>query len=80
MVATLPACASMEYERAVFRIYDKSMEVLRFPAARSVCWYAQKALLVLSAGLFTTLLIMHNAFVDKPGETREGLVALLYGD
>lgn len=59
----------MEYERAVFRIYDKSMEVLRFRAARSVCWYSQKALLVLSAGLFATLVVMHTAFVNKPGKS-----------
>lgn len=57
----------MEYERALFRVYDKSMEGLQSPSARTACWYAQKTLLVISAGLFATLALLHHQFVDEPG-------------
>lgn len=64
----------MEFERALFRVYDKSMEAFRYPRVRSVCNLAQKTLLVLSAALFATLFLLHHEFVDKPGEVPCGTV------
>lgn len=66
--------ANMEYERALFRVYDKSMEGFRSPAVRNTCNLAQKLFLVLSAGLFATLVLLHHQFVDNPGTAMRILV------
>lgn len=57
----------MEYERALFRVYDKSMEGFHSPGVRSACNLAQKFFLVASAGLFATLVLLHHQFVNNPG-------------
>lgn len=57
----------MEYERALFRVYDKSMEGFHSPGVRSACNMAQKFFLVVSAGLFATLVLLHHQFVNNPG-------------
>lgn len=58
----------MEYERALFRVYDKSMEGFNSPRVKSLCNLAQKLLLVTAAGLFAALFLLHRQFVNNPGE------------
>lgn len=58
----------MEYERALFRVYDKSMEGFQSPGVKSVCNLAQKLFLVTAAGLFAALFLLHRQFVNEPGE------------
>lgn len=58
---------TMEYERALFRVYDKSMEGFHSPGARSACNLLMKIFLVVSAGLFATLVLFHHQFVNNPG-------------
>ncbi|CAN0126186.1 unnamed protein product, partial [Ectocarpus fasciculatus] len=57
----------MEYERALFRVYDKSMEGFHSRGVRSACNLLQKLFLVASAGLFAALVLLHHQFVNKPG-------------
>ncbi|CAM9805880.1 unnamed protein product, partial [Laminaria digitata] len=57
----------MEYERALFRVYDKSMEGFRSPGVKSACNLAQKFFLVTAAGLFAALVLLHRQFVNNPG-------------
>lgn len=57
----------MEYERALFRVYDKSMEGFHSPAVRSACNLLKKCFLVIAAGLFATLVLLHHQFVNNPG-------------
>lgn len=57
----------MEYERALFRVYDKSMEGFQSRAVRNACNLTQKLLLVLSAGLFACLVLLHRDFVNNAG-------------
>lgn len=57
----------MEYERALFRVYDKSMEGFQSPSVRNVCNLAQKFFLVVSAGCFAALVLLHHQFVNNPG-------------
>lgn len=61
-------CRAMEYERALFRVYDKSMEGFNSPRVKSLCNLAQKLLLVTAAGLFAALFLLHRQFVNNPGE------------
>ena len=58
----------MEYERALFRVYDKSMEGFRTPGVKNACNLAQKIFLVTAAGLFAALFLLHRQFVNNPGE------------
>ncbi|CBN75034.1 hypothetical protein Esi_0064_0097 [Ectocarpus siliculosus] len=75
----------MEYERALFRVYDKSMEGFHSRGVRSACNLLQKLVLVASAGLFAALFLLHHQFVNKPGclaplleeaASREGVLIL----
>lgn len=59
----------MEYERALFRVYDRSMEGARAPYVRNACHLAQQSLLIVSAGLLVCLVLLHRDFVNKPGKT-----------
>lgn len=61
-------CRAMEYERALFRVYDKSMEGFRTPGVKNACNLAQKIFLVTAAGLFAALFLLHRQFVNNPGE------------
>lgn len=65
--ALAPPGKRMEYERALFRVYDKSMEGFHSPAVRSACNLLKKCFLVISAGLFATLVLLHHQFVNNPG-------------
>lgn len=62
-----PSGGAMEYERALFRVYDKSMEGFHSRGVRSTCNLLQKLFLVASAGLFAALVLLHHQFVNKPG-------------
>lgn len=62
-----PSHETMEYERALFRVYDKSMEGFHSPVVRSTCNLLRKLFLVVSAGLFATLVLLHHHFVNNPG-------------
>lgn len=62
-----PPGERMEYERALFRVYDKSMEGFHSPAVRSACNLLRMCFLVMSAGLFATLVLLHHQFVNNPG-------------
>lgn len=57
----------MEYERALFRVYDKSMEGFRSSSVRNGCNLAQKFFLVVAAGCFAALVLLHHQFVNNPG-------------
>eukprot|EP00752_Nemacystus_decipiens_P010525 g9373.t1 len=57
----------MEYERALFRVYDKSMEGFHSAAVRSACNLLKKCFLVIGAGLFAALVLLHHQFVNNPG-------------
>lgn len=57
----------MEYERALFRVYDRSMEGSRAPYVRNACHLAQQSLLIVSASLLVCLVLLHRDFVNKPG-------------
>lgn len=60
----------MEYERALFRVYDRSMEGARAPYVRNACHLAQQSLLIVSAGLLVSLVLLHRDFVNKPGKIK----------
>lgn len=72
------ATVNMEYERALFRVYDKSMEGFRSPSVRNVCNLAQKLLLIVSAGCFAALVLLHHQFVNNPGIIQYEYCVLLY--
>ncbi|CAM9752374.1 unnamed protein product, partial [Discosporangium mesarthrocarpum] len=57
----------MEYERAIFRVYDRTMEGLVGPTPKFFCGIAQKTLLGVAALLLGSLVLLHVQFVNQPG-------------
>lgn len=61
----------MEFERAIFRVYEKCMEGLREDEPESFspksCRVIESVILCLASFLFFSLIYLHSAFVGSPG-------------
>ncbi|CAM9189322.1 unnamed protein product [Choristocarpus tenellus] len=58
---------TMEYEKALFRVYDRSLESLTGETPKAVCGVIQKVFLGIAAVLLGCLVVLHVQIVNQPG-------------